>query len=161
MGSNENASGGLVYAVKRILRHENFEPSTIDWDYALVELEQSIRFSEAVKPIRLIGIQQSVQDHMIALVTGTHLHGFLLVIEPFSTVLTALFLIGWGSTLSSESNRILHGAEIPIINQQACANAYRRAGTITPRMMCAGLLDQGGKDSCQGSIFLVKVFCEI
>lgn len=67
------------------------------------------------------------------------------------------FSTGWGTTLSSESNRILHGAEIPIINQQACINAYSRAGTITPRMMCAGLLNQGGKDSCQGWIFKIDL----
>lgn len=59
------------------------------------------------------------------------------------------FFTGWGTTQSSESNRILHGAEVPILNQQVCANAYRRTGSITPRMMCAGL-EQGGKDSCQG-----------
>lgn len=70
MGSNENARGGRVYAVKRILRHENFDPQTIDWDYALVELEQNIEFSEDVQPIRLIGIQQVVQDDTVALVTG-------------------------------------------------------------------------------------------
>lgn len=58
-------------------------------------------------------------------------------------------LPGWGATQSSETNAIIHGAEIPVLNQQVCANTYRRAGTITPRMMCAGLLE-GGKDSCQG-----------
>lgn len=110
------------------MRHENFEPATIDWDYALLEVEQSIRFSEAAKPIKLVSSQQRVQDRTVCLVTG------------------------WGTTQSSEPNSILHGAEVPIINQQVCANAYRHTGTITDRMLCAGLFEQGGKDSCQGSI---------
>lgn len=111
--------------MRNIIQHENFQRATIDWDYALLELDQNIRFSDLAKPIRLIGSQQTVQDQTVCLVTG------------------------WGSTQSAESNRILHGAEVPVMNQQVCANAYRHAGSITPRMMCAGLA-QGGKDSCQG-----------
>lgn len=113
--------------MRNIIPHEKFERATIDWDYALLELDQSIRFSEVSKPIRLIGLQQNVQERTMCLVTG------------------------WGSTQSAESNRILHGAEVPILNQQVCANAYRHTGSITPRMMCAGL-DQGGLDACQGKI---------
>lgn len=111
--------------MKRIVRHEKFDPATIDWDYALLELERSIQFSGVSKPIKLIGSQQRVLDRTVCLITG------------------------WGTTQTSESNRILHGAEVPIVNQDVCTNAYRHTGSITPRMICAGL-DQGGKDSCQG-----------
>lgn len=111
--------------MKSYIRHENFERATIDWDYALLHVEQSIRFSEVAKPIRLISPQQRVPDRSVCLVSG------------------------WGNTQSSESSSILHGAEVPIVNQQVCTNAYRHTGTITDRMLCAGL-DQGGKDSCQG-----------
>lgn len=72
MGSTENARGGFVYGVKNAIRHENFEPATIDWDYALLELEQNIRFSAAAKPIKLIGFQQSVPDQTLGLVTGSY-----------------------------------------------------------------------------------------
>uniref|UniRef100_A0A672SCR5 Peptidase S1 domain-containing protein n=1 Tax=Sinocyclocheilus grahami TaxID=75366 RepID=A0A672SCR5_SINGR len=36
---------------------------------------------------------------------------------------------------------------IPIVNNSACANAYE--ARITSNMICAGLLNQGGKGACQ------------
>lgn len=126
VGSTEKSRGGVVYRVQSYRRHANFDRATIDWDYALLQLDQSIQFNRATKPIRLIGAQQRVEDGTMALISG------------------------WGTTQSAEPNSILHGAEVPIVNQQVCVNAYRRTGTVTPRMLCAGLLDRGGKDSCQG-----------
>lgn len=43
----------------------------------------------------------------------------------------------------------LHLAEIPIVNQKICADAYKDVKSITARMICAGQ-ETGGKDSCQG-----------
>lgn len=84
MGSNENARGGTLYRVTRILRHENFVPATIDWDYALVEVDRSIEFNDSVQPIRLIAIQQTIQDRTIALVSGR-------LLDPFSVEIKACF----------------------------------------------------------------------
>ncbi len=36
---------------------------------------------------------------------------------------------------------------IPVVSNSDCDDAY--GGTITSNMICAGLLNQGGKDSCQ------------
>ncbi len=35
---------------------------------------------------------------------------------------------------------------IPVVSNSNCADAY--GGTITSNMICAGLLNVGGKDSC-------------
>lgn len=54
-------------------------------------------------------------------------------------------------TSMSSTNVLFIIAEVPIVNQKVCINAYSSFGGITPRMICAGLLEQGGKDSCQGN----------
>lgn len=115
-----------------MIAHEKFKRSTIDWDYALLELEDSIEFSDTVQPIKLIDTKQKVIDNTMALVTG------------------------WGNTQnSSESNQILRGVEVPVVNQKKCRDAYMRTGFITPRMLCAGVVDKGGKDSCQGKLAFI------
>lgn len=40
-------------------------------------------------------------------------------------------------------------AEIPIVNQKICTDAYKDVKSITARMICAGQ-EKGGRDSCQG-----------
>uniref|UniRef100_A0A673NG51 Zgc:123295 n=1 Tax=Sinocyclocheilus rhinocerous TaxID=307959 RepID=A0A673NG51_9TELE len=51
---------------------------------------------------------------------------------------------------------ILQEVMIPVVNNSACANAYGGVNiSITSNMICAGLLNQGGKDSCQsGSLWI-------
>ena len=46
----------------------------------------------------------------------------------------------------NESNEVLRGVILPIVNQEYCNNLYN--GRITDQMICAGF-DEGGKDSCQ------------
>uniref|UniRef100_A0A8C1LUF8 Zgc:123295 n=1 Tax=Cyprinus carpio TaxID=7962 RepID=A0A8C1LUF8_CYPCA len=43
---------------------------------------------------------------------------------------------------------ILQEVMIPVVSSRDCYNAY--GGGITSNMICAGLLNEGGKDSCQG-----------
>uniref|UniRef100_A0A672M6J4 trypsin n=1 Tax=Sinocyclocheilus grahami TaxID=75366 RepID=A0A672M6J4_SINGR len=50
--------------------------------------------------------------------------------------------------VTGEVPDILQEVMIPIVNNSACANAYE--ARITSNMICAGLLNQGGKDSCEG-----------
>ena len=45
---------------------------------------------------------------------------------------------------------MIYSAEVPLVNQKRCQVAYMRDAPITPRMICAGFYDQGGKDACQG-----------
>lgn len=47
-------------------------------------------------------------------------------------------------------------AEVPLVNQQKCVEAYESFGGITPRMICAGFEKQGGKDACQGNFELIN-----
>lgn len=128
IGSTECGNGGSVYKVKRFLKHKNFDHKTVDWDFALLELEDGIQFSDAAKPIKMIDRRQKTSDQTMCLVTG------------------------WGSTNPSfiQSNGQLLAAEVPIMNQNKCVDAYKSRRGVTPRMLCAGL-EQGGKDACQSN----------
>lgn len=128
VGTTDKSNGGSLHKVKRIVQNEMFNRYSIDYDFSLLELQDSIEFNENVQPIKLVDSDQKIIDNTMCLVTG------------------------WGNTQSAtESNAKLRGAEVPIVNQQKCMSAYRNANGITPRMMCAGLLNKGGKDACQGN----------
>lgn len=135
VGSAENTNGGSIYKVKRTIQHEHFDKqSNLDYDFALIELEDGIKFDEKAQPIELVHENQEMIDGTMCLVTG------------------------WGRTQSAnESRRLLRGVEVPIANYQQCMYNYRRLRPVTPRMFCAGY-EKGGKDACQGnSVF--KTIC--
>lgn len=39
---------------------------------------------------------------------------------------------------------------LPIVSREMCRRSYNYMSVITDRMICAGYIRQGGKDSCQG-----------
>lgn len=51
-----------------------------------------------------------------------------------------------------ESRDRLRAAIVPTVNQEVCNNAYAGFGGVTDRMICAGLLNDGGKDACESNI---------
>lgn len=128
VGSAVCGNGGAVYQVKRFMKHKNFDHKTVDYDFALLELEESIQFNEAAKPIKMMDRQQNPSDKDSVLVTG------------------------WGSTNPAfiESSGQLHGAEIHIINQNKCVDAYKNRRGVTNAMLCAGV-EKGGRDACQSN----------
>lgn len=112
-----------VYAIHQ---HKQYSPSTIDFDFSILELEKDIPFDDTMKPIALPQQDEAVEDG------------------------TMLEVSGWGRTLNSnESNAKLRRAYVPKVNQQECNKAYGDYGGVTERMVCAGY-KEGGKDSCQG-----------
>uniref|UniRef100_A0A8C2AVJ3 Zgc:123295 n=1 Tax=Cyprinus carpio TaxID=7962 RepID=A0A8C2AVJ3_CYPCA len=59
------------------------------------------------------------------------------------------WVTGWGALQSGGPfPDILQEVMIPVVSSRDCYNAY--GGGITSNMICAGLLNEGGKDSCQG-----------
>lgn len=124
IGSTKYASGGRMVNVKRIVVHERWNAGRIDFDYALLELSESVTFSKKVQPIELPSVDDVIPDGTLCNVSG------------------------WGNTLKpNESKEILREATVPIVNQEECCKVYDNR--ITPRMLCAGY-NKGGKDSCQG-----------
>ncbi|XP_059622965.1 trypsin-1-like [Phlebotomus argentipes] len=126
VGSSYHAKGGKVVNVKRIVQHPQWNPQTIDYDFALLELAETLTFSEACQPVDLPEQDQDVEDGALLLVSG------------------------WGNTQNAEESREkLRAALVPKTNDEVCSEAYGGNGMITPRMICAGY-EEGGKDACQG-----------
>ncbi|XP_011206512.2 trypsin alpha-3 [Bactrocera dorsalis] len=113
-----------IALVDVIVRHENYNPLTSDYDIALIKLRNQIPFSSSTQPIRMSSI--SPADGTAAVVTG------------------------WGSTSEGGSlSPTLQAVTVKVVDPIVCATEYAPYGVITERMLCAGV-PQGGKDSCQG-----------
>ncbi|XP_055386113.1 trypsin-1 [Condylostylus longicornis] len=126
LGTSTYASGGNVIKVKKIVQHEKFNISTVDYDYSLLELESNIEFDENKRPIKLPDSKELVLDGDICRVSG------------------------WGNTQNEvEKRNWLREAEVPVFNQELCFEKYKDYGGVTERMLCAGYIE-GGKDACQG-----------
>ncbi|XP_051746581.1 trypsin-2-like isoform X2 [Ctenopharyngodon idella] len=111
--------------VSQVINHPNYDSASNDNDIALLQLSSSVTFSDYIKPVCLAA-------------TGS-----------VFTAGTKSWVTGWGALQSGGSSPdILQEVMIPIVSNSDCNNAY--GGGITSNMICAGLLNEGGKDSCQG-----------
>ncbi|XP_066592333.1 trypsin 5G1-like [Prorops nasuta] len=124
-GSNSRNDGDF-YRVKRIVRHPNYDYSTIDFDIALLQIEGEIILNNStVAPVKLA--EKELPEGAIVNVTG------------------------WGATQQGGPTSLkLMQVSVPIVHRDVCQSAYEGLNEITPRMICAGDLSEGGKDSCQG-----------
>ncbi|XP_051988450.1 trypsin-like [Xyrauchen texanus] len=116
----------MSMSVSNIIIHPNYDSPKDNNDIALVQLSSSATFSAYINPVCLAA-------------AGS-------ILAPG----TSIWVTGWGSLRSGDSQLpdILQEVKIPIVSNSDCNNAY--GGAITNNMICAGLLNQGGKDSCQG-----------
>ncbi|XP_065133811.2 trypsin-like isoform X4 [Paramisgurnus dabryanus] len=122
-GSNPNQkSSGVI----QVINHPSYISSKEDNDIALLQLSSPVEFSNYIQPVCLAG-------------TGSKFGAG-----------TKSWITGWGTVnpTTNQMPEILQEVEIPIVSDSACKNAYLQ--DLTDNMICAGLLNQGGKDSCQG-----------
>ncbi|TRY96512.1 hypothetical protein DNTS_031550 [Danionella cerebrum] len=126
----QSQSGSNPYEVTRtaslIISHPYYNSNTKNNDIALIKLSSSVTFNNYIWPVCLAA-------------TGSTLGAGANV-----------WVTGWGTLYSGATSipDILQEVQVPIVSNTDCNNAY--GGSITSNMMCAGLLNQGGKDSCQG-----------
>lgn len=123
IGSQHHTEGGTIEKLKEVHVHEDYNPSTVDFDYSLLKLKTPLNFTDLVQPILLSAIDEAeIPDQTLCTVSG------------------------WGNTMnSSESTLKLRAATVPIVNQDICVEKYETKAIVTPRMICAGF-DEGGKD---------------
>jgi trypsin len=48
--------------VKRIIQHKSYKSSTIDFDYSLLELEESVKFDDTKQAIKLASKEPQAGD---------------------------------------------------------------------------------------------------
>lgn len=70
------------------------------------------------------------------------------VADHYATGSTAL-VTGWGVLRSNGPvTNQLRKVQVPLVSNAECSRLYA-SRAITPRMLCAGYVDVGGKDACQ------------
>lgn len=123
VGTVYSDKGGQIYEVKRIINHGRYDDNTLNYDFALLELANAIKFdNRTIKAIPL----PNVYD--------------------FVSVRKMCFVSGWGLYSKYSSNEfpnVLQGVEVPIVPHGKCQQAY--GNDITEQMLCAGFL-YGSKD---------------
>ncbi|XP_055389339.1 trypsin-1-like [Condylostylus longicornis] len=121
MGSSNNLKNGLEVKVLKVHQHPKY--GSLDWDYALLHLEDYNSDGFSIGYAELPEQNEPVPDG------------------------TLLRVSGWGNTqIPSDDRALLRAAHVAKVNENECNDAY---GDITDRMICAGF-KEGGKDSCQG-----------
>uniref|UniRef100_A0A671NS69 Zgc:123295 n=1 Tax=Sinocyclocheilus anshuiensis TaxID=1608454 RepID=A0A671NS69_9TELE len=114
----------------RIITHPNYDDYSLDNDIALIQLS-SVNFSDYIRPVCL------------STANSTFAAG------------TESWVTGWGSRklcplicVTGQFPKILQEVMIPVVSNSDCKNAY--GWFFTRNMICAGLLNQGGKSICPG-----------
>ncbi|XP_039451329.1 trypsin-2-like [Culex pipiens pallens] len=126
VGSTEHADGGRLVPVLSIHVHPNYDDRDLQFDYTLLELDETLEFGETVQPIELA--TEEPKDGELSLVSG------------------------WGQTQNEEESRdLLRAVVVPIVDRTRCGEAYRvDFETLPESMICAGDWEQGGRDACYG-----------
>lgn len=128
-GSTFRSTDGYVRDVRRVIVHPYYSTVTQDSDIALLKLRYPLFYNSRVQPVALPEFNYDV------------------------AVNTALLISGWGLEESSNVGFLpeqLKSAEIQVIDQDACNEAYTNfTRSITDNMFCAGIVNVGGKDTCQ------------
>lgn len=123
LGSSQPDQGGEVRKVKQIYLHEG--QSLIDNDFALLELETPITFSETIQPAKLPQANYDIPDG------------------------TMLSSSGWGATFEPQSVWNLRRVELPKVNIDYCLKTNHLNGNHREQKICAGF-DEDGKSICIG-----------
>lgn len=127
-GSTFRTSGGVQILVNRIIEHEDYNvPIYFDNDVALMFLASPLTFSSGIQPVNLPP------------------HGFVV---PHGTDAR---VSGWGAlSQGGAPPEVLQVVNVPIVSNDICGTAYQELNPITDGMICAGDIEAGGRDACQG-----------
>ncbi len=125
MVDQKNTAGVEKIKPLKIIASEKYNSSTMENDFALIQLSENSSF----KPVALNNTEIVIDENAPMISTTA----------------------GWGATKEGSYSlpNLLQKVSVPLVSRDACnaANAYN--GDITESMICAGL-EKGGKDSCQG-----------
>ncbi|MFT5630643.1 MAG: secreted trypsin-like serine protease [Gammaproteobacteria bacterium] len=123
LGTLAYATGGEQLTVSEIFVHPNWDPATMDFDAALLQL--STNASQGT-PIALNTTKTPITEGILVRVTG------------------------WGRTQQGgTTSPVLLEVDVPAVSTATCNEPASYGGDITSDMFCAGYA-KGGKDACQG-----------
>ncbi|KAI5637943.1 trypsin domain-containing protein [Phthorimaea operculella] len=131
-GSSFRNTGGQVIGVVSEFKHPTYGSYGMDGDINVILLQSPLEYNPVVAAVNIVS------------------QGFELPDD--SPVVHA----GWGTTSSGGTlSEQLRDVTIYTINRELCRDRYWNeppvgARPVTENMICAGILDVGGKDACQG-----------
>lgn len=126
-GTQSLARGGTRQEVKKIKVHPKFNRRTLDHDVAIIQLQEKIPDLRRDDKARII----TREDEPRLAPAGTR------------SIVT-----GWGDT-GSDFPIHLREVSVPVVDRGICNGPDSYDGSITRRMLCAGV-SEGGRDSCAG-----------
>ncbi|XP_047538593.1 trypsin, alkaline C-like [Vanessa atalanta] len=136
LGSSLRRFGGQRYRVENWVKHPGYSWPKLYHDIAILKLATPAILSNRVALARIAGPNYIVPDN---------------------TTVTAA---GWGVLeFGGEPPEILQHVDIKTINHDICRENYAELQSslgelevpnVTSEMVCAGILDVGGKNTCQG-----------
>ncbi|XP_022232413.2 transmembrane protease serine 6 [Drosophila obscura] len=126
--SHPNVDLLVQRSVSQVRVHELYNSRTFDHDIALLRLNE---------PVDVVGL---------------HLRPICLPLKGHSFDHELAIVTGWGAqTEAGFASETLQEVDVLVIPQSDCRNATAyKPGQITDNMLCAGQLDEGGKDACGG-----------
>lgn len=126
-GSTSRVGGGVIRAVEKVIVHEDYaKPVDFNNDIALIYLKYPVVYSKSIQPISLPQPKQQLPAN------------------------TTLIVSGWGYRMEEGEHGLpekLHAVTVHVVDQKQCAVSYEES--LTDKMLCAGMWNVGGKDSCQ------------
>nr|XP_026488872.1 trypsin, alkaline C-like [Vanessa tameamea] len=136
LGSSLSRFGGQLYRVENWVKHPGYSWPKLYHDIAILKLASPAMLSNRVALARIAGPNYIVADN---------------------TTVTAA---GWGVLeFGGEPPEILQHVDIKKVNHDICRENYAELQSslgelevpnVTSEMVCAGILDVGGKNTCQG-----------
>lgn len=117
---------GTVHNLSRVILHEQYDPTTYDYDVAILKLADPLTFGPGVQPVVLARNRQDLRDNEIVQVSGW---GRIRTGGPLADVLQKI--------------------DMPVLPQEQCREMFKDINEITDRMFCAGFVNGQG-DSCNG-----------
>ncbi|XP_019869928.1 trypsin-2 isoform X2 [Aethina tumida] len=119
--------GGQIRNIKNAYIHPSYVKEEVDYDIAILELDQPLNYSSTIQPVRLPRKNEFPPPGQEGIASG------------------------WG-TMDPSTNRMpnrLQAVRLPVLDVQDCQYYYRFITKLSKRMFCAGY-HSGGKDACQG-----------
>ncbi|CAK1545769.1 unnamed protein product [Leptosia nina] len=130
-GTTYRMSGGSIHNVDFERNHPDYRrASRYDADINVVKLSTPLVYSNYIKQGTIVSMGFQLPDN------------------------TPVVHAGWGDTAwGGSASRILKHVQMYTINNDLCRTRYQQLpgnNIVTRNMICAGLLDVGGRDACQG-----------
>lgn len=128
-GSSFRKRDGIVINVVRYYTHPLYNYKTYDYDFAILKLATSIKFTKNIQPALLPSENTQLPVGVECTVSGWGLQSF--------------------NDLNDPPERLM-AAKVKVFDFQSCYNNYKRLSYfLTDRMFCAGQPD-AISDSCLG-----------